>query len=208
MFKAAPAVLAVSLLAGCSENRPSDKVAGPVVRQQAETDLLEGLEIVDFQRSNGQVDPVSAYRYKVTYTYRLRLARPFGEVVLATARPLSEELHQAMAGAARADGDWDALQQSTRLMRFSMAASQWVANQGDGFDARRDALLAACEPCRAFWESADDPGRAELRRIAFINVWSYLEDKQFQDGAQVGDSVERYAWHYFEKTEKGWLPAS
>lgn len=208
LSKAAAAALMVLLLAGCGEDRPSDKVAEPVVRKLAETDLADGLEIVDFQRSNGQLDPDSANRYRVTYTYKLQLAKPYGEVILGLARGLNEELQQSAARQAQSDMDFGALQDGVNLMQSVMVASQWINAQGDGFAPRRDAMLAACAPCRAFWESADAPEQAELRRVSFIVAWNHLEQMQFADDFRVGDGVERHAWHNFEKTEKGWLPSN
>lgn len=209
MLKAAPAALAMLLLAGCFDDRPSDKVAEPVVRKQAETDLVDGLEIVDFERSNGQVDPDSANRYKVTYSYRLQLARPYPEVVLGLARDFySEWAGKDGAREPVSDFDFAALEASMADMQYAMAARQWIAAQEDRFESRRDAFLAGCTPCVAFWNSEDAPAQAEKRRIAWVLAWSHLEGLQFEDGAQVGDAVERQAWHYFGKTEKGWVPAN
>ena len=207
MWKAAPAALAVLLLAGCFEDRPSDKVAEPVIRKQAETDLVDGLALVDFKRDNGQVDPNSANRYKVTYTYRVQLTKPYAEVILG----LASDLHAEWQGNQRepvSDFDLDALQGSMTLMQNTMAATQWINAQGDGFIARRDALLGDCQPCLQFWNSEDAPDQAGHRRTAYILAWSHLEGMQFQDSFTVGDGVDRHAWGYFEKTEKGWLPSN
>lgn len=209
MLKAAPLALAMLLLAGCSDDRPGDKVAEPALRKQAETDLVDGLEIVDFKRSNGQLDPDSANRYKVTYDYRLQLTKPYPEVVLGLAQDLHNEW--AAKGGARepvSDFDFGALESTLEDMQYTMAAQQWISAQEDGFVARRDAFLGSCDPCLAFWNSEDAPALADKRRIAWVLAWSHLEKMQFEDGFKVGDGVDRYVWHNFEKTEKGWVPSS
>lgn len=206
MFKAAMAALVVLSMAGCGEDRPGDKVAEPAVRQIAEGDLADGLEIVDFKRANGQVDPDSANRYKVTYSYRLQLTRSYGEVILGLAQGLLEEIAPAREPAR--DLDFSALEQSVQQMQLAMLASQWINAQDGRFPERRDAMLASCAPCASFWESADAPAEADTRRMAFIVAWSHLEEMAFEDGFKVGDGVDRNAWQYFAKTEKGWQPAS
>lgn len=208
MLKAAPAVLAMLLLAGCFEDRPSDNVAEPVIRKQAETDLENGLKIVDLQRSNGQVDPDSANRYKVTYDYRLQLTKPYAEVVLAIATRWHTQWKEEAANPSPSFMGIAAMQTTMEHAQYGMLAEEWINAQGDGFDARRDNFVGNCAPCRVFWDAEDAPDEAELRRTAYILGWRHLEDKQFEDAFQVGDGVERQAWSYFEKTEKGWVPSN
>lgn len=200
--KVRAAVLALSsvLLAGCFEDRPSDAVAEPVVRRQAETDLVDGLAIVDFKRDNGQLDPDSVNRYKVTYTYRLQLTKPCAEVVLGVA----QDLYQEWQAASKQTGLM-AMQGSLERMQYGMAAGQWISAQGDSFPARRDAFVGSCARCLAFWNSEDAPEQADDRRTAYILAWDHLAQRQFEDGFNVGDGVDRHAWHYFVKTEKGWM---
>jgi len=205
---AALMALLVVALTGCGGDRPGDRVAEPALRQQAETDLLEGLEIADFKRANGQVDPDSANRYRITYSYRLQLTRPYAEVILAAA----ENLHAELAGSARkaqsSAFDLSGLEDTLTHWQLSLAANEWVNNQADAFVARRDRLVGGCESCLEFWNSADAPEQAELRRMAFIIAWRHMESLAFSDEAKVGDGVERYVWRTFEKTEKGWMPSA
>jgi hypothetical protein len=207
-YKTAAAALMLVALTGCGEDRPSDKVAAPPIRQQAEGDLLDGLEIVDFQRANGQVDPDSANRYKITYTYRLKLTKPYPEAILAAAQELHAELQKTARGTSGSDFDLAGMQGALGNWQLSIAANQWVNAQGGGFAARRDALLGGCVPCTTFWNSEDAPDQAELRRVAYITAWSHFEGLAFKDEAKVGDTVERYVWRAFEKTEKGWMPSA
>jgi hypothetical protein len=209
MLKAAPAALAMLMLAGCFDDRPGDKVVEPALRKQAETDLFDGLEIVDFKRSNGQVDPDSANRYKVTYTYRLQLTTSYPELVLG----LAQDMHKGWLakGGPReptSNLDFGALEASLEQVQYAMAAQQWISAQGEGFIPRRDAFLTGCDRCVAFWNSADAPEQADQRRIAWVLAWSHMEGLQFEDSFKAGDGVERYVWHNFEKTEKGWVPST
>ena len=195
-------------LTGCFDDKPSDKVAAETIRKYADNDLAEGLEIANFQRANGQVDPGSANRYKVTYSYDLRLAKPYAEVVLANAKALQSDW---TSSAKRETGNFfDAtkLQNGVQDMQIKMAVDQWIQNQDGGFAARRDAFLGPCAPCVDYWNSPDAPKEATLRRRAFIASWSYFEELGFKDTAKPGEGVPRNAWAFFSKTEKGWQPAN
>ena len=209
-YPVVPAALMLFALVGCGDDRPSDKVASAAILQQAQSDVLDGLEIVEFERSNGQVDPDSANRYRVTYTYKLQLTKPYGEAILATAEDLHEELERAAQASQSAASvlDLGALEQAMGQMQYTLTASQWLSAQGDQFPARREALLDSCAPCKGYWNGAQVEEQAELRRLAFIIAWSHFEGLSFKDDAKVGDAVERYAWRNFEKTEKGWFPSA
>lgn len=198
--------IAVSLT-GCGDDKPSDKLASETVRKFANSDLTEGLEISDFTRENGWVDNDAPNRYKVRYTYNLRLTKPYSEVVLSTAKKIKEEFD---ANARKATGglfDTNTLQNNVDTMQLSMTVNKWVQDQGDGFIKRRDDFLNTCAPCTEYWNSEDAPNEAKLRRQTFISSWIYLEGIGFKDTFKVGDSVPRNAWAAFIKTEKGWKPA-
>lgn len=191
-------------IAGCGEDKPSDKVASAAIRKIADSDTTEGMEVANFKRDNGQVDPDSANRYKVTYTYDLRLTKPLPEVVLANA----VAIHNSWGSSAKRETGafFDATRMGNDLTKLetSMAVNQWIQNQDGNFAARRDEFLTGCAPCVTFWNSEDAPQDAKSRRSAFISSWIYFEDLGFKDKAKVGDSVPRYAWSNFSKTEKGW----
>lgn len=196
----------VVTLSGCLDDKPSDKLASETIRQVANNDQSEGLEIVNFQRSNGQVDPDSANRYKVTYSYDLRLEKPFAEVVLANAKVLQTSW---AANAKRETGaffDATKLENNLTDMQVNMAVNQWVKNQGESFKTRRDTLLGDCSSCVAYWNSKDVPNEAQARRLALLSSWIYFEELGFKDSSKVGDSIPRRAWAFFSKTEKGWQP--
>ncbi len=195
-------------LSGCFDDKPGDKLASETIRKYAEQDLSEGLEIADYQRSNGQVDPDSANRYKVTYSYNLRLKKPLAEVVLANAKDMQSSRVASGKQETGAFFDMTKLQNSLGDMQTGMIVSQWTQGQGDAFKARRDAFVGGCSPCVAYWNSEDAPKEAEARRTAFLLAWIYFENLGFKDGAKVGDSTPRNAWAAFSKTEKGWQPAS
>ncbi|KVW86364.1 hypothetical protein [Burkholderia ubonensis] len=202
------AVLLASLaLAGC-DDKPSDKVTSEVIRKIADNDSTEGLEVTNFERTNGQVDPNSANLYKVTYSYNLKLTKPYAETVLANAKLYQKD---KAANAKRETGaffDATALQNGVDNMQQSMLVNQWVTDQGDGFKVRRDALLNPCAPCIAWWNSEEAPAEAKDRRMAFITAWIAMEQYGFKDSAKIGDTVPRQAWAYFSKTEKGWQAAN
>ncbi len=198
------AVLFAGFVLAACDDKPSDSVAEPVVRKWAEENKANGLEIANFERANGQVDPDSANRYKVTYSYNLKLTKPVAEAVLENAKLNHKE---KSASAKRETGqlfDATALQNNVNSLQQSMIVNQWIANQGDGFKARRDAFLSTCTSCATWWNSEDAPEESQNRRIAFLTAWIEMEEYGFKDKATVGDSVPRFAWAFFSKTEKGW----
>lgn len=195
------------VLAGC-DDKPSDSLAGPVIRKLAEENKANGLEIANFERTNGQVDPNSANLYKVTYSYNLKLSKPLAEAVLENAMLYQKEV---AASTKRETGqlfDATALQNNVNSMQQSMVVNQWVANQDGGFNARRDAFLNTCASCIAWWNSEDAPAEAKNRRMGFLTAWIEMEQYGFKDTAKVGDAVPRLAWASFSKTEKGWQAAN
>ena len=193
-------------LSGCGDDKPSDKLASETIRKVAETDLSDGLEISNFTRENGWVDNEAPNRYKVRYAYNLRLAKPYGEVVLANAKLLKGELEENAKNESGELFDVNTLTNSLQTMQLGIAIKTWIQDQGDGFSKRRDAFLNTCAPCIAYWNSEDSPKEAALRRQTFITSWIFFEKLGFKDSFKVGDSVPRNAWAAFIKTEKGWKP--
>jgi hypothetical protein len=202
-FRVAALLFVGLVLAGC-DDKPSDSLAGPVIRKWAEENKAKGLDIANFERANGQVDPNSANLYKVTYSYNLKLTKHLAEAVLENAMLYQKEV---AASAKRETGqffDTTALQNNVNSMQQSMVVNQWVANQDSGFKERRDAFLNACAPCVAWWNGEDAPAEAKNRRMLFLTAWIEMEQYGFKDTAKVGDAVPRLAWAFFSKTEKGW----
>jgi len=202
-FKLATIFFSTMALASC-DNKPSDSIAAPVIRKVAEENKLKGLEVVNFERANGQIDPNSANLYKVTYSYDLKLTKPVAEVVLANAKFYQEEL---AANAKRETGqffDPTALENNLTLMQLSMNANQWLTNQDGGFKARWDVLMNTCAYCVTWLDSEDMPGEAKNRKMLFLTAWAEIERYGFKDTATPGDTVPRQAWAFFSKTEKGW----
>lgn len=194
-------------ITGCMDDKPGDKITAPTIRKIADQDLKEGIEIADFKRSNGQVEPNSANLYKVTYSYNLRLTKPVAEVVLALGKSFQET--RAESAKKETGGFFDAIALQNRLInrQLAMNANQWVNNQGDAFSARRDEFFGQCAPCLAYWNSDDEPKRAASRRENMVLAWIEIEKLGFKDTAKVGHTVPREAWASFTKTEQGWKPA-
>ncbi|MFM0050687.1 hypothetical protein [Caballeronia grimmiae] len=203
----AAVLLSTLALAGC-DDKPSDKLSSEVIRKIADNDSTEGLEVTNFERANGQVDQNSANLYKVTYSYNLRLTQPYAETVLANAKLYQKDKATNAKRETGAFFDATALENSVNNMQQSMLVNQWIANQDDGFKARRDALLDPCAPCIAWWNSEEAPAEAKDRRMSFIAAWIAMEQYGFKDSAKVGDAVPRQAWAFFSKTEKGWQAAN
>lgn len=204
----ATALVMSLVLTGCFDDKPSDKIASEAVRKIADSDAAEGLDVANFERSNGQVDPNSANLYKVTYTYNLKLTKPYAEAILANAKLLQAAKVESAKRETGAFFDAAKLQNNLHDMQSTMAINQWIASQEDKFRPRRNALLNNCAPCVAWWNSEDAPNEGEARRRAFISSWMYYESLGFKDDAKEGDNVPRSAWAYFSKTEKGWQSAN
>ena len=194
-------------LSGCLDDKPSDKIASETIRKIADSDLDEGLEIANFKRRNGQVDPDSANRYTVTYSYDVRLVKPLAEVVLAFAKDMSKEFESSVKKQTGAFIDPTKLQNDVNEMQIAMAVNQWIKKQGDTIKQRRDTLLANCSQCIDYLHNRDLPEKElKKRHFFFVGSWIYFEDFGFKDSAKVGDSVPRIASASFSKTEKGWQP--
>lgn len=193
------------ILSGCGDDAPSNSLAEKTVRPYAEQGLLKGLELTDYKRDNGWVDTESANRYKVQYTFNYRLTKPLPEVVLDLAQDMEAEYNTAKKDNTGLFGGLEAMGQS---MQLTMGANQWIQNQGDQFEKRRDAFLGPCESCVAFWNKEGQQEEVSTRRYAFVMAWAKLEELGFKDTAKVGDKVPRHAWATFMKTEKGWRAAS
>ena len=201
-----PLVLAATLVAGCMEDKPSDRLAAETLHKSAEGDVVDGLEIANFKRDNGWADADAANRYKVQYAYDLRLTKPYPEVVLRNA----QALHEGMMADSKKTGNQEfsvnKIQGVLSQMQVVSTSSQWVADQGDNFRARRNSLLDNCTPCVDFWNAGGTQDEVVLRRSNFISSWIYFEKLGFMDEAKVGDSVPRVVAASFTKTEKGWQP--
>lgn len=196
--------LAALAIAGCGEDKPSDKVASEAIRKIADNDTTEGMEVANFKRHNGQLDPDSANRYKVIYSYDLRLTKPLPEVVLANAVALHNSWISSVKRETGAFFDTTSLENNLNNMQTTMAVNQWVQNQDGKFAARQDAFLTRCAPCVTFLKSEDVAKEAKLRQLAFLSSWIYYENLGFKDESKLGDRVPREAWSNFSKTEKGW----
>lgn len=198
----------VLALTGCGDDKPSDKIASETIRKYAESEAAYGLEVANFKRANGQVDPSSANLYKVTYSYDLRLTKPLAEIVLANAKALQSDRVASGKQETGSSIDMAKLQNTLGDMQTGMIVNQWIQSQRDTFKARRDAFVGGCSPCLAYYNSEEAPEEAEMRRKAFISSWIYVENLGFKDDAKTGDGVPRNAWAFFSKTEKGWQPAN
>lgn len=203
------AIAAIGSLAltGCGEDKPSDKLASEHVLKYAKSGLT-GLEVANFQRSNGMVDPDSANRYKVTYEFDWRLTIPLAEAVLANAKQLQNEAIEISKRETGGFLDTTKLQNAFQSMQSTMVAKQWIKSQGEAFETRRDSFIGACAPCVDYWNSQDAPKETQDRRVSFVISWMYFEEIGFKDYFKVGDGVPRHAWASFNKTEKGWQAAN
>lgn len=198
LFKYGVIGVLVANLMGCSDSKPSDKLAAATVRPYAEQSLLAGMELTDYKRDNGWADSDGDNLYRVQYTFNYQLKSPFGEVVLENARKLSEEL-------ATAKKNGNALSGGLNTMALMMASEMWASNQGDLLKPRIRAVLDKCGPCEKY-VNAEDVGVDELktRKLAFLSAMSMVENVGFTDDAKTGDKTPRHAWATFIKTEKGW----
>jgi hypothetical protein len=182
-------VLACAFLSGCGKSTPDDELTAKVVRPRANSGVA-GVEIVDYRRDNGWVDPQSANRYIVRYRYNWALALPFFDIVLAKAKAERDE--------GRGEG-----------FDFLDGALEWEAAQDKSARlARIDALKTRCPVCAA-WLNQGDEDEKKARLQCFEDVWHGLEQVGFKDtdGAGAKTPESRTASASFVKTEKGWEPA-
>lgn len=199
------ATISMVLLFGCAEDKPSDALAAKTVLPYAEQRLVKGLELTDFKRDNGWVDTESPNRYKVQYVFNYRLTKPLPEIALQVAQDFKAEYD---ASKKKNSGFIGGLSAWSESMQLSIAAGEWIRNQGDQFAKRRDDFLSKCQACVVYWNQLGSEEDVSARRYAFIMAWSMLEELGFKDEAKTGDKVPRTAWAAFIKTEKGWKAAS
>lgn len=194
------------LLSACGDDKPGEKLASTKIRQIAESEKLEGLEIADFVRDNGWIDDQTPNRYNARYKYNLKLIKPYQEVVLDNAKSYKAEIEDN----AKKTGNYlfytNAMQTSLATMHLSMTVDQWIGNQGKDFKLRLEKFLINCESCIDYWNAEDASNEQNLRRETYIASWMHFEELGFKDDAVVGSKVPRQAWAAFMKTEKGWLP--
>ena len=191
---------------GCGEDRPNDKITSEKIREIAEADVHDGLELVDFRRDNGWVDEKLPNRYKVQYAYNLRLIKPYAETILGNAQVFQRELASEKQKAGTGFFDANAMENRLTALQLNVATTKWIQDQSGEFPKRRDFFLATCPNCIAYWNSEDNPSEAAARRLAFIATWILFESYGFKDDAKIGDTVSRVAWAMFTKSEKGWQP--
>ncbi len=195
--------LLVSGLMGCDDKTPPDKLTEQVVRPYAEQSLLKGMEMVDYKRDNGWVDSNSPNLYIVKYTLNYQLTKPLGEVVLENAKDYEKEFSDLDK-----KGDASMFSGGLNTLAVMMAVNQWVAQQGDSFQARKEQLLNSCQPCIAYWNSEDGGEKSvKNRRQAFLASMYAVEEAGFKESAKQGDKAPRWAQASFTKTEKGWEAA-
>lgn len=202
-FIAASTIFLV-FLSACSDDKPSEEMAAKTVRPFAEQNLLPGMEITDYKRDNGWIDTDAPNRYKVQYVFNYALKKPLAEVVLEFAKQLQDEVQQKK----KTNAGFMGIEARGAEMAITMAATEFIKKQGDNFADRRDKFVGGCEPCVAYWNEKGSKDEVSTRRYTFLLAWAAVEDMGFKDDAKVGDKVGRSAWAAFNKTEKGWQPAS
>ncbi|EIN00418.1 hypothetical protein WQE_15346 [Paraburkholderia hospita] len=178
------AVLTSSLLTGCGKDTPDDELTARVVRPNAESGVT-GVEVIDYQRDNGWVDPQSANRYIVRYKFNWELKKPFFDIALARAK------------GERAEG-------SGGMFSLSDGTIEWLQKHDSNERSTRiDAMKAKCPACAA-WLSEGDEDETRARLNCFEDIWNALEKVGFKDTDLAGAKTPRTAWATFVKTEKGW----
>lgn len=201
------ALCAVVFLGGCGEDVPSDQLAAKTVRKYAEQVVYPGLEITNYVRDNGWVDEDAPNRYKVQYTFDLKLVQPFPVIVLDNAKLLAATREQDAPQKNTGLFDVAAIQKNLEALQQEVAVNQWIEGQGESFMPRYKSLIKNCTPCIAFlFDQEVSPEARSARFNAFASSWGFFEDLGIEDEAQVGSSIPRSAWAAFMKTEKGWQP--
>ena len=191
-----------TILMGCNEETPNDKLSSATVKPYAEADLVTGLELTDYIRDNGWADNQAPNRYIVQYKFNYRLTMPLPNTVLGFAKEIKAELDEKTKnpGFMGLDGMQAKLASST-------SAAQWIAAQGDKFAIRRDNFLGGCAECISYWNGEISENERQERKESFILAWAYFENLGFPDKATTGEKIPREAWAAFSKTEKGWAAA-
>jgi hypothetical protein len=185
-------------LGGCGDDTPDDKLSAKVVRPYAESGVRD-VEIADYQRDNGWVDPNSPNRYVVRYKFNWELKKPFYLVTLEYAQDLRKGIDDQAAG----------LQPIANLWTIYTTAGDWATSQGKAaYSSRYLAMTKGCPECAAWIDQETDKDERVKRVNCFVYAWSQLAQYGFADGTPAGQKVSRIAWSTFVKTENGWEHAS
>lgn len=195
-FLKIPFFCLVLFLVGCDERTPPNSLTRDVVLKAASGELLDGMEITDFEHDNGWVDQGAQNRYIVQYKYNIKLTKSFPIMVLGLAKSYSQQVEEARAKPF-----------AQAFVEFSLGTNAMQIRNHEDYSRRREKLLSSCQECMEFLAAGGSKELVSGRSKAFDAAWNHLlTDFNFglKDEHTVGSKLSRTYWVPFMKTEKGW----
>lgn len=189
---------AVSFAGWLGDSKPPDDLTLKAATELAQNSVVIGTETRAFKRDNGWVDPNSANRYLVRYTYEIALKTDMPQAVLE----LAKELEVTISEFNKNPVDESPYLQA--LINIHSASENWFRTQNNLMD-RVNQLFSTCHQCLTYWNNDDgDEAITKAHRLAFTASWSHLEYMGFKDDMKKGDGVPWHTTITFMKTENGW----
>jgi len=180
------------------DSKPPDDLALKAATELAQNRVVSGTEARAFKRDNGWVDPDSANRYLVRYTYEMALKADMPQAVLG----LAKEFEVTLSEFDKNPNDASPYGQAS--INIVLLSTNWTNDQNNLMD-RVNRLVSTCDQCIAYWNNEDgDEKTTDRHRIAFRASWAHLESMGFKDDMKKGDGAPWNLTVTFMKTENGW----